>query len=380
MRAESKRLGAELSAAGADIALLSRPEDICYATGFEVPPPIDAGAAFAAGPTLAVVTREGYTHLLAPAAYAVRAEEMSEADEETLVSGFGHFESVDGAAELAKAVRDALAAVDFTPAATVAVHGASLPLEVAALLEGAQVVSLTPAARSARLLKTEREIEILREAVRAADAGQEALLELASPGRNELEVMGDVLTRVDLTARRPLPWAGELVTGPRTGVVRYPGGPIDRVIEEGDTALMDLSVRYRGYWADCCNVLAVGRDPSDEQLRYFRAARDAFEAAITELRPGRRACDAHSAAASAFARHGFEPAHYTGHQLGTAVNEDPRLVPYDETPIEAGMVFAVEPGVYGGPERTVGARTEKIVLVTEGDPEILSAFRWGMEG
>lgn len=378
MTLESERLGAELAAVGASFALLSRPEDICYCTGFEVPPPIDAGAAFAAGPTLALVTSGGRTHLLAPGAYAARVEEMSEADDETLVSGFGHFERVEGAQELARALRDALEAAGCTSSATVAVHASTLPLEVAALLDAARVVDLAPAARAARLVKTQREIELLRAAVRAADAGQEALLEAARPGRNELEVMGDVLTRVDLVAGQPLPWAGELVTGPRTSVVRYPGGPVDRVIEEGDTALLDLSVRYRGYWADCCNVTAVGRDPSDEQLRYFRAARDAFEAAVEELRPGKRACDAHAAAAGALAHHGFEPAHYTGHQLGTAVNEDPRLVPYDETAIEAGMVFAVEPGVYGGPDRTTGARTEKVLLVTDHGPELLSVFPWGM--
>ena len=55
MIAESERLAAELRAIGADAAVLVRAEDICYATGFEVPPPIDAGAAFAYGPALAVV-------------------------------------------------------------------------------------------------------------------------------------------------------------------------------------------------------------------------------------------------------------------------------------------------------------------------------------
>jgi Xaa-Pro aminopeptidase len=187
-----------------------------------------------------------------------------------------------------------------------------------------------------------------------------------------------VLTRVGSAAGQPVPWAGELVTGPRTGVLRYPGGPIDRDLASGDTVLMDLSIRVRGYWADCTNVFAVGAEPTAEQLRFFRAARDAFEAAVAELRPGRVASDAHAAAVAAFARHGFEPRHYTGHQIGVAVNEDPRLVSYDHTPIEVGMVFSVEPGVYGGDLGT-GARAEKIVLVTEDGPEILSRFEWGMK-
>ena len=77
--------------------------------------------------------------------------------------------------------------------------------------------------------------------------------------------------------------------------------------------------------------------------------------------------------------HGFEPFHYAGHQIGTTVNEHPRLVAFDDSPIVPNMVFSVEPGVYGGLDVGTGARAEKIVLVTDGDPEILSRFRWGMD-
>jgi Xaa-Pro aminopeptidase len=60
------------------------------------------------------------------------------------------------------------------------------------------------------------------------------------------------------------------------------------------------------------------------------------------------------------------------------LNETPRLVPYDTTTIESGMVFAVEPGAYAGEGGTTGARAEKVVLVTESGPEILSSFEWGI--
>ena len=70
--------------------------------------------------------------------------------------------------------------------------------------------------------------------------------------------------------------------------------------------------------------------------------------------------------------------HYMGHQIGATVNELPRLVPYDHTPIRANMVFAVEPGAYEGPGGDFGARSEKMVWVTETGPEILSQFDWGI--
>jgi Xaa-Pro aminopeptidase len=374
---ESARLAAALRDANADAALLSSFEDVCYATGFDVPPPIDAGAAFAYGPTLAVATADGRTVLIAPNTYVARAEERSRADDTRLFGTFGHFEPVDAEAEFLTAVRAALGEVGD---GVLAIDRRTLPAAVADLLADRQLADARPILRQARLVKTPREIDLLRGAVAAADAGHEALLELAQPGANELEVMGGVIAAVEQAAGEPIPWAGELVTGPRTGTLRYPGGPIDRPIEAGDTVLMDLSVRRAGYWSDVTNTLVAGAEPSSEQLRYFRAALAAYEAAVDRLRPGNLACDVWAASVEAFAEHGFEPTHYAGHQLGTTVNEDPRLVAYDETPIEANMVFAVEPGVYAGREGTTGARTEKNVLVTEDGPEVLSGFRWGMDG
>ncbi len=96
------------------------------------------------------------------------------------------------------------------------------------------------------------------------------------------------------------------------------------------------------------------------------------------LRPGSVAADAASAAEAAFAGFGLPMAHYAGHQIGVTVNELPRLVPYDQTPIEAGMVFSVEPGAYQGPGQSFGARSEKMVLVTPNGPEVLSTFEWGI--
>lgn len=376
METETQRLASALHAAGADAVLLSSFEDVCYATGFEVPPPIDAGAAFAYGPTLAVATADERTTLLAPNVYTARVDELSRADENVLVDTFGHFGPVDAERAFLDAVRTALRSVN----GVIAVDMRTLPAAVVPLLEERRVADARPILRDARLVKTAREIDLVRGAAAAADAGHEALLELAQPGRNELDVMGDVLTAVERAAGQTVPWAGELVTGPRTAVLRYPGGPIDRTIEAGDTVLMDLSVRVRGYWADCTNTLVAGAEPNPEQLRHFAAARAGFEAAAAALSPGKRARDAFEGAAAALREHGFEPSHYAGHQIGTSVNEDPRLVAYDETAIEPNMVFAVEPGVYGGAAGSTGARAEKIVLVTQDGPEILSRFAWGMDG
>src|SRR3954469_10110001 len=140
--AEAERLAAELRGVGADAAILVRAEDVCYATGFEVPPPIDAGAAFAYGPAVAVVSREGATVLLAPSAYAARSEEMSLADESVLVDGFGHFEQVDGASRFVTSLVEALQSVGTRPDGPVAIDPSWTPVDVVTTLGDRPIVDL----------------------------------------------------------------------------------------------------------------------------------------------------------------------------------------------------------------------------------------------
>ena len=369
--------------AGIGAVLLSDPDDVCYATGFEVPQPIDARESFSYGPPLSLVTAEGATALVVSAAYG-EATNTSCADRTFLVPGVGQFESIDIRAELISSLRSALDELEVSDGTKLGLDATTLPAElrscVVALLPASEVADSASVARSARMIKTESEIALLREAAAAADAAQAALLEFARPGRTELEVMGDVVTAANRAGGRPLPWVGELVTGPRTGVPAYPAGPIERELVAGDTALMDFSVRRSGYWSDCTNTLVVAAEPTAEQVRYFRAARDAYDAAVAELRPGRWASDVHTAACEALRKHGFDAVHYTGHQIGASVNETPRLVPYDHTPIEVGMVFAVEPGCYGGPELGVGARAERVVHVADRGAVQLTNFPWGITG
>ena len=242
------------------------------------------------------------------------------------------------------------------------------------------MIDIEPALQQARSIKTNREIALLRRASAVADVAHNALTELCrDAGRTEFEMYAEITRRAFAAAGRDIPLTGELVTGHRTTVVNYPAGPRARTTEPGDAALMDLSGRVDGYWFDCTNTHVIGGiEPTAEQMRYARASQAACEAGMAALRPGALACDAAAATAEVFTKFGLPNAHYTGHQIGVTVNELPRLVPYDTTQIEAGMVFSVEPGAYQGPGGRFGARSEKMVLVTDSGPEILSTFSWGI--
>lgn len=267
--------------------------------------------------------------------------------------------------------------------ATLGIEGRYLPHAAARLLAtefpGLVVIDVEAALQRARLIKTDREVGLLRRAAAIGDIGHRALATLCqTAGQNEFEMWAALTSQMFRAVGHDIPVVGELVTGPRTCTVNYPGGPRDRVTAPGDAALMDISQRIDGYWSDCTNTHVIAAEPTAHQRKYARASQDACESAMAALRVGNKASDASNAAEAAFAKHGLPMAHYTGHQLGVTVNELPRLVPYDHTPLQAGMVFAVEPGAYEGKGGTFGARSEKIVLVTESGPEILSQFTWGI--
>jgi Xaa-Pro aminopeptidase len=378
---EIARTRAEMYAAGIDIAVVSSIANATYVTGMEVPVPVGAGAELTFAPWLALVSADTVA-LVAPAGAGEPATKNGYE-----LFGFDGFDSFNPTDPGRTYVAQLTAALKRAEAASgermIGVETRSLPLVAARAIEdalpGRQIVDVEDAFRRARSIKTTREIALLRRASHIADVAHNTLAELCrEAGLTEFEMFAEISRRVFSAAGRDIPLTGELVTGPRTTTVQYPAGPRDRTIEPGDAALMDLSGRIDGYWFDCTNTHVIAAEPTKEQLRFARASQAACEAGMDALRPGNRASDAAAAAAKAFASFDLPVAHYAGHQIGVTVNELPRLVPYDDTPIEPGMVFSVEPGAYQGPGGSFGARSEKMVLVTESGPEILSTFSWGI--
>ena len=375
-----------LAAAGCDAVLLASLANVTYVSGYEVPVPVGAHAEMAYGPDLALCSvADAGSWLIVPAGAAAGAGKRSRLDGVIPFDGFDSFNATDSHASYLAAVRSGLSEAGLANVTgTLGVEYRYLPFAVGALLAEEfprlRLVDVEGAMQQARTIKTAREIGLLRRASHVADVGHRTLAELSrTAGQTEFEMWGEITARMFAAAGRDVPVTGELVTGPRTTTVEYPGGPRMRRTEPGDAALMDISQRVDGYWSDCTNTHIIGGvAPTPEQRRYAKASQAACEAAMDALRPGNWASDAWAAAEAAFRSFGLQPAHYAGHQIGVVVNELPRLVAYDRTPIQAGMLFSVEPGVYQGPGGAFGARSEKMVLVTPTGPEILSDFDWGI--
>lgn len=379
---ELGRLQDAMKLNGLDAVLLSEPSSICYASGYEVPLQIGAGADFAGGPNLVLVGPESHHLLLVAETEASKARLQSRLAELLVHASYGFFSPLSARDEFLAQLRRALTeCLSQNNHVSLGVEPRTLPLLVtefiAAEFPHVDVRPAVTTVNQARTIKTPREINLIRKSAAANDAGQEALRTALQPGANEIDLWGAMVIASERVAGHAIPVIGELVSGVRTAVLDYPSGPQNRSVAEGDTVICDYSILLDGYWSDTTNTLVVG-EPSPEQRRYWKAAQAAHDAAAETLKPGVRALDVAEAAHKVLRANGIEPIHHMGHQIGTSAHEHPSLVCHDEDIIEAGMVFCLEPGGYAGQGGTTGARAEKMFLVTDSGAEILNQFRWGI--
>jgi Xaa-Pro aminopeptidase len=134
----------------------------------------------------------------------------------------------------------------------------------------------------------------------------------------------------------------------------------------------DLVVGAGGYWGDTAETHLTGEN---ERVADARAALlDILAACGAELRPGTTGAELF-ASMHARVREQFpegELPHHAGHGVSLSAFEDPHMIPSDTTPLEAGMVISLEPGVYV--EGAFGARVENTFVVTpEGGVELREA-------
>jgi Xaa-Pro dipeptidase len=252
-----------------------------------------------------------------------------------------------------------------------AVDGASVP--VGALPELPYTIQPFGGLAELTAIKTAEEIDDIQAAIALCDAGQAAAREAALEGTSELDVWQHVRSTMESRAGGRVPVVADLVSGPRSAEVGGP--PSTRRLGRGDLMLVDLVPRLAGVWGDSCSTF-VDTEPTAEQRRAHAAARSALKAGLEMLRPGVRSADVDTAVRAVMADDGWDYPHHTGHGLGFAWHEEPRIVAGSETVLAPGMVVALEPGTYAA---DWGLRVEQIAVVTDSGPRVLSGHSLALE-
>jgi Xaa-Pro aminopeptidase len=150
------------------------------------------------------------------------------------------------------------------------------------------------------------------------------------------------------------------------------GSPGDRPLQVREVVLFDFGAQVGGYRSDMTRTLFVG-EPTERDGVIFELVAAAQAAAIAMVeeaaaageRPNGRAVDAAARGVIEAADHGERFGHGTGHGIGLATHEQPRLArTAPEDPLPSPTVFSVEPGVYL--EGETGVRIEDLVLFDAG--------------
>jgi Xaa-Pro aminopeptidase len=220
-----------------------------------------------------------------------------------------------------------------------------------------------------RMRKSEREVEALRQAGAAIDRVHERIGEWLRAGRTEREVARDIaeaiLAEGHVRADFVIVGSGPNGASPHHDVS-------DRVIEHGDPVVVDIGgTTHDGYCSDSTRVYAVG-EPPEEFRRLYDVLLTAQRAQTDTVRPGITAehLDAIGRQIIADAGYGEYFIHRTGHGIGLESHEEPYIVAGNPLPLEPGMAFSIEPGIYL-PEK-YGARIEDILVCTHDGGERLN--------
>ncbi|WP_133789088.1 Xaa-Pro peptidase family protein [Kribbella sp. VKM Ac-2571] len=247
-----------------------------------------------------------------------------------------------------------VAVSDFTPALHVFGFRDALPK--------AEQVLAGPIVRELRMRKDAAEIEALRKAGAAIDRVHARVGEWLRPGRTEAEVGADIEAAI---VEEGHTGADFVIVGSGPNGASPHHALSDRVIEAGDVVVVDIGGPVaEGYNSDSTRTYAVGTPRDADVAATYAVLQEAQQAAVEAVRPGATAESIDAAARDVIAAAGFGDyfIHRTGHGIGLDVHEEPYIVAGNDLPLEPGMAFSVEPGIYQAGRW--GARIEDIVVVT----------------
>jgi Xaa-Pro aminopeptidase len=339
-----RRLAERLVENGHEIALVTKPQNLYYFTGY-----------WGAG---CLITDGDRSILLTPQLEENRALSEAVGCEVRTVTPF---QRVSEAVQVEVGSRRALAD-DLSGSL-----GFPLQLEKARVTEDARPFT------GLRRIKDPQERSCIRHAAEIIDRLFRKFVEVAKPGASERELGAALVYEAMKMGAEPPAISTSIsplivASGPRAA---FPHANLtERRLEEGDTVVVDLAFRWEGYYADATRTFIVGR-PSADVLEAYAAVEEALMRAQQLARPGARCQDIDAAVRGVLEKYGVSKyfVHSTGHGVGLDIHEPPSLRQGSDESLREEDVITLEPGVYV--RDRYGIRIENTVSVGEG---VLNGF------
>ena len=243
-------------------------------------------------------------------------------------------------------------------------------------------------------IKTQRELEVMREACKITAAARALAGKMVRPGVTTGQIDKAVHDFIVSQGAKPsfLHYHGYPASACiSVNEVIIHGIPGNRELKEGDIVSVDVGAYYKGFHGDCAATFACGRI-SDEAQRLIDVTKQSFFEGIKFARQGNRVSDISHAVQTYVEANGFSVVRaFVGHGVGEHLHEEPSVPNYGAPGkgprLVRNMTIAVEPMVNMGTydvrvlkdgwttvtaDGKLAAHYENSILITDGEPEILT--------
>jgi Xaa-Pro aminopeptidase len=230
-----------------------------------------------------------------------------------------------------------------------------------------------------RQIKSQGELLFLKRAVELSDDAHLEAMKMMRPGLYEYQIAAKMVEVHLMGGSEAEGYSPIVGAGPNSTALHY--DKLSRKIEDGDIVVLDVGAQYSGYSADITRTLPANGKFTPRQREIYEIVLGAQNAAIASAKPGSQLCRAGKNSLFKIAydyinTHGKDKQgkplgqyfiHGLSHHIGLNVHD----VGDSCRPLEPGMVFTIEPGIYI-PDENLGVRIEDDALVTETGIKLLS--------
>jgi Xaa-Pro aminopeptidase len=241
-----------------------------------------------------------------------------------------------------------------------------------------------------RLIKTQSEIQLIKESARWANLAHALLQEYTAPDLWDWDVASEASHEASIIMKKtlgsryePQSWRHNSASAGFRGQVGSMSAiphaiSTDRPMKHGDILVTGAGADVGGYSCELERTMFLG-NPTTKHKRYFQTMLKAQKEALRAFKPGIKCSSIDKIATKVFKKAGLERLmrHHTGHGLGIEAHEPPWLDVGNNEILESGMVLSCEPGIY---EPSFGGfRHSDTVLITEDGAEIITYYPRDLE-
>ncbi|GGA82164.1 M24 family metallopeptidase [Ornithinibacillus halotolerans] len=222
-----------------------------------------------------------------------------------------------------------------------------------------------------RVIKTTNEYESLKKAAELADFGIQTGIQALKEGITELEVIAEIEYELKKQGVQAMSFSTMVLFGDKAASPH--GTPGSRKLVPGDLVLFDLGVIYEGYCSDITRTVAY-KSVNEEQQKIYNTVLEGQLKAIEASLLGNAVGNIDKAARDHIESCGYGQYfnHRIGHGLGIETHEYPSLHGNNTLPLQEGMCYTIEPGIYV--PKVAGVRIEDMIFMTKDGAEILTKF------